>query len=213
MITETLERVSALGPFFEIATDPAESADPTWTPLAGMRLSSDLLNDYERRLGTTEDRVAASILFQSIAARLWSPAVAAAALYGEVPDLHDVHWRWLPGTPVALWLPRPTALPADTVVGSVMSVLAPVREAFGESVKLADGLMWGNAASALAGTLRAVPRDVASAMRPVVEEMLHKGPLADKGYFVRPGAFLRRSCCLYYRIPPGGGYCGDCPLG
>ncbi len=207
-----LGRVSALGPFFEIATDPAEAVDPTWTPLREMRLNG-LLEGYRRRVGTSEPRVAASLLFQSIAARLWSPAVAAAALSGEVPDLRDVHWRWIPGAPMALWLPDVRWLPRSAVADSVLSVLVPVRQAFGETVKLADGLMWGNAASALAGTLRAVPPEVAAAMAPVVAEAMNHEPLAGTGGFVRPGVFLRRSCCLYYRVPPGGGYCGDCPLG
>jgi hypothetical protein len=36
-------------------------------------------------------------------------------------------------------------------------------------------------------------------------------PLRGAGRFARPGLFIRRSCCLYYRIP-GGGLCGDCVL-
>jgi ferric iron reductase protein FhuF len=89
-------------------------------------------------------------------------------------------------------------------------------------VKLADGLVWGNAASALAGTLRA------GSLRPVqaapitglVGALLAMEPLAGTGFFterpsggvLRPEAFRRRGCCLYYRVPPGGGLCGDCAL-
>jgi hypothetical protein len=209
---EVLRAVSRIGPFFEVAVDPAESADPTWRPMAGLGPEGLHLAEYARRLGTTEPRVAASILFQSIAARLWSPVVAAAATYSLVPDLRDLHWRWLPGAPIALWLPEPTALDsadlADGVAASVLGMLRPVREVFDGVAKVADGLMWGNAASALAGTLRVAggPRQAE-----LVRQVLAREPLAGCGGFVRPGVFLRRSCCLYYRVP-GGGYCGDCPL-
>lgn len=215
-------RVGAgLGPFFAVSTDPAEEVDPTWRPLAGLDASrlGELIKEYGQRLGTAEDRVAASILFQSIAARVWSPVLAAGA-QGVVPDLSSLHWRWLPGAPIAFWLAEPVAMPCpDGVAAAVLrsavgEILQPVREVFGAVVKLADGLMWGNAASALVGTLRpaAVRPDLAVPMAALVRELLDREPLAGTGGFVRPGDFVRRSCCLYYRVPPGGGYCGDCPL-
>jgi ferric iron reductase protein FhuF len=89
--------------------------------------------------------------------------------------------------------------------------LRPLLEVFRPVMKVADGLMWGNAASALAGTLRVVRPDLREPVTGLVEELLTREPLAGTGGFVRPGAFLRRSCCLYYRVPPGG-FCGDCPL-
>ncbi|MFI0356693.1 (2Fe-2S)-binding protein [Actinomadura sp. 9N407] len=214
-VVPALARAAALGPFFEIGTDPDEAADPTWRPLPerdGSRLS-DLVDAYAARLGTGERRVAASILFQGLASRLWSPMIAVAAL-GVVPDLSGLHWRWAPGAPIALWLENPDgwsgpAVPADLVHAEVVErQLRPLRETLLGVVPLADGLMWGNAASALAGTLRP---GVAAPAAALVRELLAREPLAGTGSFGRHG-FVRRSCCLYYRVPPGGEMCGDCAL-
>ena len=82
--------------------------------------------------------------------------------------------------------------------------------------EVAEGLLWGNAASALAGALgvlvRAQPwlREPATALAAA----LLARRLADTGELGVTGeglGFRRRSCCLYYRLP-GGGLCGDCAL-
>jgi hypothetical protein len=210
-VVSALAGAAALGPFFEIVTDPAEEADPTWRPLPELDTARlvGLTGAYADRLGTTEQRVAASILFQGLASRLWSPVVAAAAR-GVVPDLAGLHWRWAPGAPIALWLADPSGHRAGTAAERAGLVhrevverqLRPLRETMLGFVRLADGLLWGNAASALAGTLRAGS---------LVRELFAREPLAGTGTFERRG-FVRRSCCLYYRVPPGGEMCGDCAL-
>ncbi|GAA3951700.1 hypothetical protein GCM10023085_37940 [Actinomadura viridis] len=249
-VVPALAAAAALGPYFEIVTDPAEQADPTWRRLPERdtgRLAG-LVDAYAARLGTGERRVAASILFQGLAARLWSPVIVAAA-HGVVPDLSGLHWRWAPGAPIALWLDAPSGwLPppapgraagpprdigtphppgASGASGPVDPVglaglvhrevvehqLRPLRETLLGIVRLADALLWGNAASALAGTLRsaALDRGLAAPVRSVVGELMIREPLAGTGSFGREG-FVRRSCCLYYRVPPGGEMCGDCAL-
>jgi ferric iron reductase protein FhuF len=45
----------------------------------------------------------------------------------------------------------------------------------------------------------------------LVRELLARPPLAG-AWTVGAQGFVRRSCCLYYRVPPGGGLCGDCAL-
>ncbi|QFG25286.1 (2Fe-2S)-binding protein [Actinomadura sp. WMMB 499] len=217
-VVQVLGDVGRLGPYFEIRTDPAEAADPTWRPFPETDRArlAELTDRYAERLGTAERRVAASILYQGLASRLWSPVVAAAAR-GVVPDLAGLHWRWAPGAPVALWLAAPggwragrtddaARLVHDTVV---TRALEPLRDALSGVVRLADGLVWGNAASALAGSLQAGPRDPGRAA--LVRHLLSLPPLDGTGEF-GPAGFVRRSCCLYYRVPPGGGYCGDCAL-
>ncbi|WP_207401132.1 (2Fe-2S)-binding protein [Actinomadura roseirufa] len=217
-VVRVLREVGGLGAYFEIRTDPAEEADPTWRPFPetdGDRLL-ELTGLYAERLGTTERRVAASILFQGLASRLWSPVIAAAAR-GIVPDLSGLHWRWAPGAPVALWLAGPSgwaagdARTAARLVHRVVVTeqLAPLRETMLGFVGLADGLVWGNAASALAGGLNVGPPD--PAREALVRELLLLEPLAGTGSFGARG-FVRRSCCLYYRVPPGGELCGDCAL-
>ncbi|MFD0691167.1 (2Fe-2S)-binding protein [Actinomadura fibrosa] len=217
-VVAVLRDVARLGAYFEIVTDPDESVDPTWRPFpeTDRERLIGLTGQYARRLGTDERRVAASILFQGLASRLWSPMVAAAAR-GVVPHLSGLHWRWAPGAPVALWLAEPSgrragsareaaALVRDAVVDGQ---LRPLREAMLGFVRLADGLLWGNAASALAGSLNVGPPDPDRAA--VVRELLALEPLAGTGAF-GPRGFVRRSCCLYYRVPPGGEMCGDCAL-
>ncbi|RMI46909.1 (2Fe-2S)-binding protein [Actinomadura harenae] len=79
--------------------------------------------------------------------------------------------------------------------------------------KLADGLIWGNAASALSGTLYAarMAPDLAPTLTPFVQALLTRPPFDTAGEFTRYG-YVRRSCCLYYKVPPGGEMCGDCAL-
>jgi ferric iron reductase protein FhuF len=224
-VTEALADVAGLGPFFVIATDPAEEADPTWRPFATLHRDRESLRDlvgaYGGRLGTNEDRVAASILFQGLAARLWSPVVASAALHGLVPDLSNLHYRWAPGAPMALWLASPGGWAADDPVEpirrTVLGHLVPLREALRGSLR-SDGLAWDNAASALAGVRTAIRPELDGPVTGLIECLLSLEPLAGTGRFVRSFPdrpeqfFVRRACCLYYRVPPGGDYCGDCAL-
>ncbi|MFD0350331.1 (2Fe-2S)-binding protein [Kitasatospora aburaviensis] len=39
--------------------------------------------------------------------------------------------------------------------------------------------------------------------------MLERPPLAGTGT-LHAGGFRRSSCCLYYRVGPAAGVCGDC---
>lgn len=181
--------------------------------------------DVGRRLGTDEARVAASTLQLGLASRLWSLALGAAALGGRVPDLAPdrLHWRRIrPSGSVELWLPHPRTLPGppadalrETVLDANLRTLdAAARTRFGVS----PHVLRGNAASALVGSLRVL----LNAGRPsypaaALTEALLAGPLAGSGTFVHEEglgvAFARRSCCLYYRVPGGGGgTCSDCVL-
>ncbi|MFA1539572.1 (2Fe-2S)-binding protein [Actinomadura monticuli] len=213
-VVRALRDVARLGPYFEIVVEGLDG--PGWRPLAGdaERLRT-LTRDYCERLGTVERRVAASLVFQGLAARLWSPVVAAGA-GGVVPDLSGLRWRWAPGESITLGLAEPRGWRVEGVAEAASLAHAVVvdghlrrfREALLSFVSLADGLVWGNAASALAGSLNvgAVEPERAA----LVRELLGRAPLAGTGSFGADG-FVRRSCCLYYRVP-GGGMCGDCGL-
>ncbi len=75
----------------------------------------------------------------------------------------------------------------------------------------------GNAASGLVGALRVlldrVPGGTAVALAAGL--LADGGALGGTGRFIHEEglgvAFIRRSCCLYYKVP-GGGLCGDCVL-
>ncbi|MEU3660537.1 (2Fe-2S)-binding protein [Streptomyces sp. NPDC032940] len=179
-------------------------------------------------LGAPETRIAASVAHQGLAARLWSVTLGCAVLYGRVPLLEPglLHWDPDATAPDDLWLAgtRPAAAPtrpgdAATVAEAVLDGhLAPLTAALRARYRLAAGLLWGNAASALAGAGRELDRwarrhgrtDAAARARSLTAGLLGHPLLAGTGTLTGAGtAFRRRSCCLYYRVP-GGGVCGDC---
>ncbi|GII79556.1 hypothetical protein Sru01_45380 [Sphaerisporangium rufum] len=207
-----------------------------WRPMAELATDTAALRariaDFARRLGTGEPRVAASILFQGLAARLWSPVVGTVTARGLVPVDAAGCLRWRPAAtgPLPLraaagggWLAVPADLPAGRVAGLVYDavvpgLLAPLADAVRDVVKIPAAVLWGNAASALAGTLRTLPPvrpDLGPAAARLVAGVVRLGLLAGTGEPAEPAPgvhfFVRTSCCLYYRVP-GGGLCDDCAL-
>jgi len=229
-VRAVLADVAGLGPFFAVGTDPAEAADPTWRPLrdlwADPRPLRDRIAHVRRALGgdgAVDDRVAASIAFQGLAAGLLSAPFAAAVLHDVVPALTPdaLHWRPAASGPLRLWCAEPAVLPATELASTVLDGhLVPLVAAVRAQVGVSERVLWGNAASALAGAKRVLgtarPEAAAPAAQ-MAERLLATGPLAGTGELLAPSApdvawtFRRRSCCLYYRVPTGG-LCGDCVL-
>ncbi|MGD9483275.1 (2Fe-2S)-binding protein [Streptomyces sp. TRM70308] len=203
--------------FFALRTStPAEGNAPALAALyAGrtepLRSRVDLVRT---RLGTDEPRVAASIAFLGLAARLWSIALAACVRGGPLPDLSPALLRWRPdrSTPDDLWLtPAPPLPPRADAAGHLRAAvledhLVPLVAATREVVRVAPRLLWGNAASALGGALAQLGRPAPA--EAWVRTLLSAPPLAGTGALDSAG-FRRSTCCLYYRVP-GGGVCGDC---
>lgn len=185
---------------------------------------------------TVEERVAASIVFLGLASRLASPSLGAVVIAGVVPYLavDDLWWRPVEGGPWPM-----AARPArgcrigDLASGSqftgaaallsercVRGVIGPLATAFETVFRLSRLVLWGNVASALAGAAgmlaEAVPQRAGVAGQ-LAAKILTMGPLRGTGELVQPDAshprrfFVRRSCCLFYRVP-GAGTCGDCVL-
>ncbi|MFC7642539.1 (2Fe-2S)-binding protein [Streptosporangium lutulentum] len=221
--------MATISAYFELETGPLESG---WLPLTelltGPSVLSGRIAEVARRLGTTEDLVAASIFFQGLAARLWSPVIGAAVTRGVLVDLAPdrAFWRPTPSGPLPLRVAHPegweitdpnrAAEPIYRVV--VTGLLEPLARTTREVTKIAPGLLWGNAASALAGTVQAIARrhpGHAAGASALGRELLSTGVLEGGGELAEPAPghsfFVRRSCCLYYRLP-GGGMCGDCAL-
>lgn len=174
-----------------------------------------------RSLRAPEVRIAVSVAQQGLAARLWSVTLGCAVRYGAVPDLDPelLHWDPGAGPPEDLWLPEVRPLPAhaasvaDTVL---LGHLQPLAAALRARHRVAAGLLWGNAASALAGAARQLEqwadrhgRTEAAARTRALTAQLLAHPLLSGTGTLSGTAFRRRSCCLYYRVP-GGGVCGDC---
>jgi hypothetical protein len=227
-----LDLAAEVGPFFVL---------DRWTPDAGWRPLRELVENPDvlvvrvaaartmlaerSRVGVyeIEERATASIVFLGLAARLVSPAFACAALADRVPDLSlDALW-WQP----VLGGPWPLArsnsegsesagdLAEDFDTRILRPIVAPVLEAFGRTFAVSPQVLWGNVASSLAGALtmlRSARPDRAEAATRLVEELLEHGTLAGTGDLDPAGSsFVRRSCCLFYRVP-GAGICGDCVL-
>lgn len=217
VVAAALDDVAGIGPFFALAVGgPGDG----WHPVADTyaRGAADLVAATAGRYGTAELRIGASLVQFGHASRLWSPVLACALLHGVVPDLAGLQ-RADDGP--ALRLPAPAGWPApaadrlpevlyDAVVTRHLEPLAA-----GLRVKVAAGLLHGNAAAALVGAaaaLRAARPAQAEPLTRLTDALLRTGRLAGTGLFTGPGpAFRRRSCCLYYRVP-GGGTCGDCSL-
>ncbi|MCO5973674.1 (2Fe-2S)-binding protein [Actinoallomurus soli] len=225
---DALAEAAGIGPYFAVDTDPGIADHPLWRPLTalyGPALPApygpalpDQIANVRVRLGTTEERVAASLFFQGVAGRLWSPALATAVLHGRVPGLDPAgtYWRAASPGPVVLAAPGAPALPGDAAALRRVIVdghLVPLVRAVRAVTPVAEGLLWGNAASALVGALTVLtmarPGSSAAASR-LVGELLATPPLRAAGD-LGPYGFRRRSCCLYYRVP-GGGKCADCAL-
>ncbi|MFE4974116.1 (2Fe-2S)-binding protein [Kitasatospora sp. NPDC056651] len=221
-------RLAAVGPYFALDTSPAGRAG---RPPEGFRPLAELhgtgpdaplaarLRVVARRLGTGEPRVAASILHLGLAARFWSVGLGSAVLLGTVPTLEDAWVRIPDQGPIDLWSPAEPARPAAGTLADqlhqavLLGRLEPLAAAVRAAAPLSSRLLLGNTASALAGTLRVLDAHAPGAARALAVELLGRPPLAGSGTLrtgPRGTVFRRTSCCLYYRVGPGAGLCGDC---
>ncbi|MFE7530655.1 (2Fe-2S)-binding protein [Kitasatospora sp. NPDC057542] len=218
-------RLGAVGPYFALDTSPSGPPPAGFRPLAelyGTGPDAPLaarLRVVARRLGTDEPRVAASILHLGLAARFWSVGLGSAVLLGTVPTLEHAWMRIPDQGPLDLWTPPEPARPAAGTLADQLheAVLLGCLERLAAAVRavapLSSRLLLGNAASALAGTLRVLDAHAPGAARALAAELLDRPPLAGSGTLhtgPRGTAFRRNSCCLYYRVGPGAGLCGDC---
>ncbi|WP_173161596.1 (2Fe-2S)-binding protein [Phytohabitans suffuscus] len=185
---------------------------------------SALLRGYALAEQDVPVRVVASIVFLGVASRLLSPPLGAAVVAGVLPlaRVEELWWRPVASGPLPVAyggervlrcgrLDPPAvagALVAQVVAGPVAAVLATFQARF----RLSPQVLWGNVASALAGAAGVLadtePRH-AGRVGAVLDRAFDRPPLARTGTVVRPDParprrfLVRRSCCLYYRIPGG----------
>ncbi|RKE17888.1 (2Fe-2S)-binding protein [Streptomyces sp. TLI_171] len=205
--------LDSLGPYFAVRTG---------VPPAGFRPLAELstpegplaarVAEVGRVLRTNERRVAASTAHLGLAARFWSVALGTAVLTGRLPDLDGALFALPPQGPFELWLPAEPGPPA-TAAALHDAVIDRHLRPLGAALRLAPGLLAGNAASALVGAARqlgAASPSLGGPAAALARELLARSP--EVGAVSPPGrplAFRRASCCLYYRAPSGG-LCGDC---
>jgi hypothetical protein len=218
LVLRALTSVARAGPYFTL--DVGDDGQ-RWCPAAEMYRDGlrGWITTTSAQLGVTEARVAASTVQLGFAARLWSPVLGCSLLHGIVPDLRDLRIATSP--PLRLNVPEPrgwqSADQEELAALAYHMVVAGHLEPLGGSlpVKVAAGLLRGNAAAAMTAALRVLAHAHPGVERParaLAQTLLATGLLHRTGDFTGPGLeFRRRSCCLYYRIP-GGGTCSDCPL-
>ncbi|WP_236541465.1 (2Fe-2S)-binding protein [Spiractinospora alimapuensis] len=210
--------------------------EPGWHSLSALWEDPPLLDAevaavaerFAERLGCApadvEWRVAASVFGQGLASRLLSPTLATVVCHGVVAAPEALVWRQPPGGSLTLGFARdsahvvgrgdPTAGVAALRAHVVEAALAPTFEALRRRGRISVRMLWGNAVSSLAGSARALAAarpDQAAVVREVTTRLLDQVPLRG---LAEPTpdpltTFVRRSCCLYYRVP-GAGVCGDC---
>jgi hypothetical protein len=232
-VRDVLRDVARLGPFFAVGTDPTAGADPAWHPLTHLYSDPLPLRDriaHVRRVLASDDRVAASVTFQGLAARVLSAPFAAAVLHGVVPRLTaaELHFQVSAAAPWPLWCRAPSAAATPDAAAAAAALaellvdehLGPLVAAVRAQVPVSEQVLWGNAASSIASGKRLVVADrpaAAARAAEVAAGLLASGPLADRGELLAPQepdrvwSFRRHSCCLYYRARDGG-LCGDCVL-
>ncbi|WP_433887664.1 (2Fe-2S)-binding protein [Streptomyces sp. CA-111067] len=230
-----IEEIAALGPFFAVRTHPVGEPPPLpWQPMGERQLGERVTAVREwlaaaggQPTGSVELRVAASVAHLGLAARLVSPALAAAVLHRRplACDVGDLRWQPVLGGPVPLSLPAdalgaPRAQQNDEpglllgrLVDGPLAELARRFEQFGVS----PHILLGNSASAVNGaaTMIAATRPrLAPRTAEFTASLLARPPLSAQYGTAPDGGFRRRSCCLIYRAAPGGrgALCGDCAL-
>lgn len=217
-VRAALAEAAGAGPFFVVSVgdDGRE-----WAPAAALYSAglAGLIAATGASLGVTEPRVVAATVHLGYAARLWSPVLHCALRHAIVPDLTDLRSGAAPSLRLNLRQPRgwqasgPAAQAALAYRMVVRCHLEPLRAHL--PVKMAAGLLHGNAAAAMTAALRllaATHPDLGPRARVLAQTLLATGVLRGTGELTGPGLeFLRRSCCLFYRVP-GGGTCADCPL-
>lgn len=216
-ISAALSKIASYGEFFTITVGGAGEG---WQPVRRFYDNgcTELIDATVERYNTTDLRIGASSVQFSHASKLWSAVLACALGHGVVPDLTHLERA---DDAARLRLPDPIGQPVDRddpppdllyrIV--VRQHLEPLSA--GLRVKMAPGLLFGNAASALVGASRALQDarpDLREPATRLTESLLTTGNLDNAGVITGPNlAFRRRSCCLYYRIPAGS-KCGDCAL-
>lgn len=228
----TIEPLTCLGqwqPLSRLASDPVVLAERVASVRLGLGRGAGITVEQ------VEVRVAGSIMFGGLASQLVSPLLGAVVLAGVLPRLtvDDLWWRPVDGGPWPL-----AARPAGgTAVGrlatgrelrdaaavlseQISGITGPLAESFAASFRLSQQVLRGNVASALAGAAGvlagALPQR-SGVVAHLTERILDAGGLRGTGNLLPPGpdqpaiVFMRRSCCLYYRIP-GALTCGDCVL-
>ncbi|HME75283.1 MAG TPA: (2Fe-2S)-binding protein [Mycobacterium sp.] len=213
-----LTELADISPYFAVGTGPV---DDDWRPVRQLYTDSALLDGIVDRVGAridvAEQRVAASTFFLGFAARLWSIGLGALAGPGLLPDLDVEHllFRESDGQ-IQLHIEHPVAWQGDDLEPMLADMvlewhLAPLSAALRRLGPMSDGLLRGNAASALLGAARVFDRNATAGPGWQLARRLCSDERLSAAIRFNGASYRRTSCCLYYRAPRGG-LCGDCSM-
>jgi iron complex transport system ATP-binding protein len=183
-------------------------------------LLDSIVKRVQARMGGVERRVAASSVFFSFAARLWSVGVGAVIGHRLLPELaaDELLFREVDGQ-VELHIERPIGSQGDQLETALADIvldahLAPLTEALQRLGPISPKLLRGNAASAFLGAAGVYDRHLATGS-PRSAWQLARSLCHDQRFYgavnFSSGNYRRTSRCLHYRTP-GGGLCGDIVL-
>lgn len=235
-----LELATRVGPFFETRPWRPDAGWRPLAELLSADVLAERVRSgasmLARMTGIAADELAPRVVGSTVSlglfARLVSPPLAAVVLGGIVPrwSVDSLWWQPTDGGPWPLatedrdgWavgdLHQRGEAAAELLAETITGVVTPLLQRFRAEFSISEQVLWGNVASAVAGamtTLVDAHPGHADVTVGLVERLLDRGELAGTGT-LRPGEaqsrsfFVRRSCCLFYRLP-GAGYCGDCIL-
>ncbi|ORB26663.1 (2Fe-2S)-binding protein [Mycolicibacterium parafortuitum] len=213
-----LKTVGMIGPYFSVGAGACDGFVRVDEFCAARHLDAALAA-VARRIGSDEARVAASSLQYEFAERLWSVTLGCWHLDKVVLDLRSLVCQAAPNGRIRFRIadpdgveqagPEPARI-ATSIAAQVIPHLTTLHRGLRAGTRVADGLLWGNAATGAALATRTLTaRDGDRRVGAVAEALLAAPPMA--GHLHDGGILLRRTCCLYYRTAARR-TCGDCPL-
>nr|WP_042197382.1 (2Fe-2S)-binding protein [Kibdelosporangium sp. MJ126-NF4]CEL22925.1 hypothetical protein [Kibdelosporangium sp. MJ126-NF4]CTQ90064.1 hypothetical protein [Kibdelosporangium sp. MJ126-NF4] len=215
-VARALAHVDTLGGMFAIRSEHRAGDEPIDAACADHTAIGARLATVAAAQGTDEKRVAASSIQYELAERLLAVLVGTWSHHRLVVDptgftvgLDRRRWRLAVAWPRA-W--RAAHVPADEIVHLVAARLDVLHRGLRVHTPIAEGLLWGNAATSATLTLRGITQAGPLARaRALVSCALEVDPLRHRLNGTIDGKITRRSCCLYYRTNDPRP-CGDCPL-
>lgn len=173
-------------------------------------------------IGTDDRMIAASYGFQTVTSRIAGVTVVGALARGASPAVtfERLRWRELPdGYGVAVGVTPDDLVPMTPAqaVAQYVDVVAAWSTAMRAVTRIAERLLWGDAAASLAGVLRRctwtglVPADRATTLLAQFQAGAPSPALVEPVTIDGHPTFRRATCCLLTKAG-GLGMCEECSL-
>lgn len=222
-VAHALRGVAELGPYFTLTTT---SLVRSWSVASLPQYVIQERADYVAgQVNTDETRVGVSTWHLGACARIWSAVLGTWVSHGIIidprsllvtSDVDALAIAYDPQHPPVGRHADPTGdnqhADAAHAVRLATQTFDGLCSAIAAATNVSLGLLWGNVASSALATARLVAGAVPQWRPGVFVQATMRHPSMNGTMTAdEHGRAIRRSCCLYYRVP-GGGLCGDCPL-